>query len=149
MTAMELDDILKFERLICTGDTSRAGWVLDQDAVIEAMDTLGITYPVKIRFMTGKYRFGTHYENAESHRITIHQGLSAEEASHTLWHELAHAMQAERYMKERNAPNLKGFYTEYKRGRGEWGETYRGNIYEIEAERIADANSDRTLVVRR
>lgn len=150
MTAMELDDILKFERLICTGDTARSGWVIDQDAVIEAMDLLNIQLPVRIRFTTVK-RFvftGTHRETPKQHVITLAQNVNAEHQSATLWHELAHAMQAERYARETGLP-ITRFYAEYKRGRGEWGMTYLGNKYEIEADRIMNEHRDDLLVVRR
>lgn len=142
---MDLDNILRFERLQCTGDVARAGWVIDQDEVIKAMDMLGIEMPVHIRYMTGKYRYGTHKETKTHHKITLDQTTPFGVANFTLWHELVHAMQAERFAKEKGLP-ITLFYDEYKRGRGEWGRYYDGNKYELEANRLAARYEEMTLL---
>lgn len=73
------------------------GFRIMQRALEAAKIELGLDFPVKIRFNSrmgstrGNYRFkGTH------HDIMIKSYLSPEQASSTLWHELTHAMQAER-----------------------------------------------------
>jgi len=163
---MELDDILNFDRLYCTGDRARAGWYLDQDAILEAIDKLGIELKVSIRFMTatrravreygrgrswgkgGKgYTYGTHRNLNKEHRITVDQERVADETSDTLWHELAHAMQSERWAKETGKNITLWHHADYKAVDGEWGNSYKGNAYEIEAERIANENRDFKLVV--
>lgn len=163
---MDIDDILNLDRLYCTGDRARAGWYLDQDAILEAIDKLGITRKVRIKFMTatrravresgrgrswgkgGKgWRHGTHYVRNNSHLITVDQERSAEQASNTLWHELTHCMQAERWEKETGKNIEMWHWEDYKAVDGEWGNRYRGNAYEIEANRIATENADMHLVV--
>ena len=73
------------------------GFTIDQDALRDACDLLRIERPVKIRMdgrvgsVTGNYRFRNGY-----HDIMLKSYRTAAEASSTLWHELCHAMQAER-----------------------------------------------------
>lgn len=148
--AMELDDILNFDRLFCTGEQARAGWYLDQDAILEAIDTLGIKLPVHIRFMTGRYTYGTHRVKHDDtiHRITVDQNRELKSASHTLWHELVHCMQSERWLEADSRRKLHNWhYDDYKAVDGEWGNRYRGNTYEIEANHIADENADFELMI--
>ena len=161
---MELDDILNLQRLQCTGEQARAGWYLDQDAIIEAIDELGIKLPVHIRFMTATARanreygrgrswgkggkgwtHGTHRNTKQHHRITVDQERPAEDASNTLWHELAHAMQSEKWA-ERTGKDITLWHTDYKAVDGEHGRRYKGNLYEIEANQIADDHTDFMLV---
>lgn len=163
---MELDDILKLDRLYCTGEQARAGWYLDQDAILEAMDKLGIELAVNIRFMTatrravsesgrgrswgkgGKgYTYGTHRNTPKCHKITVDQERTAEETTNTLWHELAHAMQSERWAKETGKDIRLWHHADYKAVDGDWGNRYKGNAYELEAYEIAATNADFELVV--
>ena len=73
------------------------GYRVDHAALRDACDLLGLTMPVRIRHSSrvgntrGNYRHGGTY-----HDIMLKSYLSAEQASSTLWHELTHAMQAER-----------------------------------------------------
>ena len=48
----ELHDHL---RLTTPSTIARAGWSIDEEAVLAALDYLGIEHPVNIRFMTTKY----------------------------------------------------------------------------------------------
>lgn len=73
------------------------GFTINRAALKDACDLLGLKLPVKIRFngrhgrTLGNYRFkGTH------HDIMLKSYHDPEQASSTLWHELTHAMQAER-----------------------------------------------------
>jgi hypothetical protein len=76
---------------------SVGGFVIDHAAVRDACELLGISKPVKIRFNSrlgstnGNYRFREGY-----HDIMLKSYRTAEQATETLWHELCHAMQAER-----------------------------------------------------
>lgn len=147
---MDLDDILKFDRLYCTGDRAIQGWYLDQNAILEAMDKLGIERRVAIRLQTGKWQKGRHRiaRKDGSHKITIPRNTSFAHATYTIWHELAHCMQAERWVNENPNRNIHSWHwDDYKAVDGEWGETYRGNLYEKEANRIAEENADFHLVV--
>lgn len=151
MRTMELDDILNFDRLFCLGGKSKAGWYLDQDAILEAIDKLGIKRHVRIKYMTAKRRGrGTHYITRQgTHKITVDQLSSVQEASDIIWHELAHAMQSERWVNQDSRRKIhRWHWDDYKAVDGEWGNSYQGNIYEIEAERIAYENRDFHLVVK-
>lgn len=145
---MNLDDILNLQRLQCTGDVARAGWVLDQDAIIRAMDLLEIELPVHIRFMTGKYRRGSIQNTGDNtrHKMTIDQNKPIESANRTLWHELTHAMQAERYSRKTGRSITEWFY-DYTYNRGPHGETYWLNGYEVEARQVAQDHKDDLLLI--
>lgn len=79
-----------------------AGWTLNAAALREAIDFLGIRHRVTVK-QTGHRggRQGCHQlrpggdGGAYSH-ITIKSWLTPAQASQALWHELAHAMQAQR-----------------------------------------------------
>jgi len=144
---MELDDILNMQRLQCTGDVARAGWVLDQDAILEAMDQLNIKMPVHIRYMTGRYTRGTHRETLTHHKITMDQTRPIEDANFTLWHELVHCWQAEEFVRVYKRP-ITQFHTAYKLARGDHGQSYLGNTYELEANRIAAQNEQTYLLAK-
>lgn len=143
---MNLDDILGFTRLECTGDKARAGWYLDQDAILAAMDRLDIKKLVKIRFTAARQRVGTHYAWIDHHRIMISQDDSVNEASNTLWHELTHAMQAEAFTTITGRPMNKFYREAYQLAKGSWGASYKDNKFEIQAREIADLNSHNLLV---
>jgi len=145
----ELHDHL---RLQLPPTDAASGWSLDETAILEAIDYLGIKLPVRIRFMTSyAYKYnnygekvkkswtgGTHYSRQTWHRVTINQRYKkTSSASETLWHELVHCMQAERFA-ERTGQSINLFHEyEYKKTDGEWGRTYEGNLMEIEANKIA------------
>lgn len=73
------------------------GFRIDRKALNAAIDALGLDLPVDIRFharvgsTNGNYRF-----DGRRHDIMLKSYLTPEQASSTLWHELTHAMQAER-----------------------------------------------------
>lgn len=155
MNIMELDDILNLDRLQCTGEQARAGWYLDQDAILEAIDKLGIKLQVRIRYMTSTSRYtmsgkgwthGTHRNTKQYHKITVDQERTAEDTSNTLWHELAHCMQSEKWAERTGKDITMWHHADYKAVDGEHGRRYKGNAYEIEANQIADDNADFSLV---
>jgi Zn-dependent peptidase ImmA (M78 family) len=144
---MDLDDILRMQRLQCTGDVAKAGWVIDQDAVIDAMDYLKIEHTVHIRFMTARYRQGTHRTKVnDAHHLTLDQSRDLESANFTLWHELTHARQAEEFTRETGKP-MKMFHREAYKPNGVSGQAYHKNIYEIEANAMAEVMSHRKLLL--
>lgn len=73
------------------------GFRVDQAALKDAIALLGLKLPVTLRYNSrvgntnGNYRFTGH-----SHNIMLKSYHTAAQASDTLWHELCHAMQAER-----------------------------------------------------
>ncbi len=77
--------------------TAARAWRVDPEALKAACDLLGLRLPVKVRFnarqgaTAGNYRHKGTY-----HDIMLKSYRTAEQASETLWHELTHAMQAER-----------------------------------------------------
>lgn len=145
------DDELRDHLRLTLPPTDGRNWQLDERMILQAIDILEIKLPVRIRFMssyaTNRYgesknwRGGAHYSRDGWHRVTINQAYKEpESASKTLWHELAHCMQAERFV-ERTARPLRDFHDEeYKLLDGEWGRSYQGNLLEIEANNIASKN---------
>lgn len=73
------------------------GFTIDRKALAVAIELLELKMPVKIRYNArvgntmGNYRFRNGV-----HDIMLKSYLAPEQASSTLWHELTHAMQAER-----------------------------------------------------
>jgi hypothetical protein len=143
---MDFDEIERMQRLQCTGAVAKAGWVIDQDAVIDAMDSLEIEFPVHIRFMTARYRNGTHRTKvSDAHHITLDQTRDIESSNFTLWHELTHAMQSERFARQ-TGKSIKRFHDEAYKEHGVSGQAYNSNPYEREANRVAEENSDTLLL---
>jgi hypothetical protein len=111
-----------------------------------AVKELNIAKDVIIAFnnrLAFKSTAGNHtYKAAEEcHVIKLNGYLSINSASDTLWHELTHAMQAERYA-IMNDSLIELFDTHYQNVNG----NYWTNDYEIEARRIAFENRERMLV---
>jgi hypothetical protein len=80
----------------------RGSWRPDHAAIREAIEFLGISHPVKIKQTSRQGgRYGAHELRRDAggkvySHITVKSWLDAREAGRTLWHELAHAMQASR-----------------------------------------------------
>ncbi len=77
---------------------------LDESALAEASEYLGLKLPIRVRYSSragnvrGNYRLGRSTSGPNFHNIMLKTYIGAEQASKTLWHELTHAMQAEREM---------------------------------------------------
>lgn len=89
-------------------------WKLDETALQEIKDFFGLRLPVYVRRTAGRQTYGTYrlkmgHELPRSvaarigvhgeklyHHLTVSGRRSPEKASATVWHELTHAMQAER-----------------------------------------------------
>ena len=95
-------DVVKGDLVNVHTPERKGGWKLS-GRLAEAQDFLGLTIPVKIK-QTGHQggRYGAHSLRIDRatgkpyHHITVKSWLSVAEAGRTLWHELTHAMQAER-----------------------------------------------------
>jgi hypothetical protein len=109
----------------------RGGFRIDQAKLAEAIDLLGLEWPVKIA--PNAKDGGSHgnhqirYEGTQIkggrihgldnpaatpyHRVMVKSYLTAEDASRTLWHELAHGMQAERCAKAAEATTAREIHT--------------------------------------
>lgn len=143
----DIDKLLKAE---IPPYSARAGWSIDAMLLGEVIESMGLKHKVKIRYSSGRRRTGTHYAKFDMdegfwHRIVLSQNESAEDANQTLWHELRHAMQAEIYA-EQTMTNIRAFDDVYDEGKGEWGETYKGNVWEIDARRFAENNEHIKLI---
>lgn len=147
------DDLFESLLQIELPDTvSKAGWYFDHDELIRAIREHGLKHPVKFRYQSGTYRSGTHYARYHTrdkqfwHRITINQLLKAESANETLWHELRHAIQSEKFAEDTGQPMNK-FYSEgYKPAKGRWGASYMENTYELDARAFASKNKHIKLI---
>jgi hypothetical protein len=138
ITQEEFDRV---ERVLLPPSRARAGWKIDLEAMHKACDKLGLKYPVRIRYMRGRYRKGSHYAKVRPdwhHGITLCQDRSAASTNNTLWHELIHAYQSEEFA-ERTGLALNQFYhAAYAKARGPHGASYEQNTYEIEAREQAE-----------
>lgn len=111
------------------------GFRVDQQALRVAIELLGLKLPVKVRFNSrvgstmGNYRFrGTH------HDIMLKSYHDAAQASSTLWHELTHAMQAER------SGGTMETWASFNRDQKRY--TYRSRPIEVEARQMSRDMSD-------
>lgn len=82
--------------------SSGGGWTIDEEAVKQAAELLGVKRPVKVRTHArvggthGNYRLRNRRPEQPYHDIMVKSYLSPSQASETLWHELTHASQADR-----------------------------------------------------
>lgn len=113
------------------------GFRLDSAAIRDACEQLGIKLAVRIRFngrvggMNGNHCFPGGY-----HNIMLKSYLTPEQATKTLWHELVHALQAERDGEARPV-----VWAEFV-GRQQRRYTYRNRPIEIEARQMAEMMAD-------
>jgi hypothetical protein len=110
-------------------DENQAGARLIPGAVLEAVAFLEIARPVEVKWAAGLRRAGSHRSRNGGHVITLSTYRPADQLSETLWHELVHAVQAERY------PTDKEFSSVYVRESRTVG--YQANRFEVEAREIA------------
>jgi len=133
---------------------ARAGWEFDVTELLEAKQVLRIHKPIHFRWTSPRRRNGTHYVAITPgfqlvHKITLNQNGHITDANATLWHEIAHAYQAERWA-ESTGRSIRHFYQEaYKPARGAHGASYQDNAYEIHARKMADANKHVMLLKER
>lgn len=143
-------------------------WRKDERAIREAIEFLGLTLPVRIK-LTGHAagRHGAHHLYPEGgtvrhsgtriwnidtatglfHHITVKSWLSAAEASRVIWHELAHAMQAEHALAELPADAhpreaIEAWVACESHGRGV---TYEDKPVEIEAREYEEFATEQPL----
>lgn len=75
-----------------------ARWRVDDDALERACTVLGVRRPVTVLATSQRHTSGRYLGmRGGRHRITLRARLTVVEASRTLWHELTHALQRERY----------------------------------------------------
>lgn len=123
---MRLMDATTRER-VAVGASAPADWRIDADALRRACARLGLERPVTVhvtRGRGGRSKRGLHRDTNGAHVISVVNYVSAERASRTLHHELAHAAQLERM-------GATAFHTSYDRESRERG--YHRNAYEVEA----------------
>lgn len=105
----------------------------DSGAILSAVEQLGLRLPVRIRWTAGYRRIGCHRLRVDPrsglahHAITVSYITGPEQASRTLWHELAHAVQTEEYADRKTSSEgvaerraLRDFYAEYRRRRSHY-----------------------------
>jgi hypothetical protein len=111
---------------------SQDGHTIDTAALNVAKAELGLIMPVKIRRdgRVGQTN-GNHRLRGFEHHIMLKSYLTPEQATHTLWHELTHAVQAERAIA--SGRGWAAVSNEQRRYR------YSVRPIEIEANKIADA----------
>lgn len=115
-----------------------SSWVLHTSALRQAVASLGITHSVMVK-QTGHRggRRGAHSLRRDAQgrvysHITVKSWLDPAQASRTLWHELAHAMQAQRAMDDN--PHVDPLIAwKAVRASTSGGITYRDKPIEIEA----------------
>lgn len=121
-------------------------WKIDREALAAAIELLDIKLPVKIRFNSrvGKTAGNYRFHECGYHDIMLKTYRTAAEASATLWHELTHAMQAERFQRANpHLPPRTAWLAQLEQSHGK----YRACPMEIEANRMAADTDDLPLVV--
>jgi hypothetical protein len=135
-------------------------WLFCIDRISEAATELGIKAPIKVGVVEAGGRYwttqGTHrvkagpiawrsggvlHEIGFYHQVTVKRDLGLVDANTTLWHELAHAMQAE------HTGDPLSFYTDVYKPFGAMGSRgYWTNPFEEEANAIAAEHEGALLV---
>lgn len=126
----------------------------------EAKDFLGLRLPVQIKQTRhqggryGAYRLRFTPAGRPYHCITVKTWLDPVEAGRTLWHELCHAMQAERAAERRaGTPTLDRLsptdWVEAWRTTPERRGSYRTRAIEVEARAFEDFNAECPLAAAR
>lgn len=133
---------------------AQAGWTIDRAALEAAVEELGLRLAVSVRLTTGWRRAGKYRSRPEGHVVLLSGRHPAERANRTLWHELAHARQAERdahvgmLLAEGWDPEAVGFVLKMSaRQRYEAGGLeYESNALEVEARELAEAHASTWLL---
>lgn len=114
------------------------GFRLNHAAIRDACELLGVKMPVAIKF-NGRVgaTHGNHRFTGSSHRIMVKSYLTVQQASETLWHELTHALQAERDCGSRAAWVAQ--HSEQRRY------SYQRRPIEIEARKMSEDMADLLL----
>lgn len=101
----------------------------------DALTLLDIEKPVVVKWTAGMNRRGSYrYTKDGRHSVAISTYLNPEQASETLWHELVHAHQQERYENHVEFA-LATTHEVIKKG-------YRQSVFEVEAREVAKAYSE-------
>lgn len=143
---VEAGDYRKAERAAAA--RASGGFRIDREALAAAIELLGLTLPVKIRFTSRVGNVNGNYRLHASgyHDIMLKSYRTTQQASETLWHELTHAMQAERF--QRDNPHLTprtAWLAQLQQSKGK----YKRCPLEIEARRMARDMADLPLTVSR
>jgi hypothetical protein len=106
-------------------------WTFQFENIREAAKGLGIEKDIGFGVVEARDRTGAHRPKGNSqmwmHSITVKRDQSPEEASKTIWHELAHAAQTEEV--ERVYGDVRAWDQVYRRG----GTDYGSNVFERDA----------------
>lgn len=122
----------KAQRLLLPGKARGIGGAeFSVGGIEDALILLDIEKPVVVKWTAGMNRRGSYRYRDGQHVIGISTYLRAEQASETLWHELVHAHQQERYSDHREFVLLTAHEA---RAKG-----YRQSAFEVEAREVAGA----------
>ncbi len=116
---------------------NKAGATLLPGAILSAVELLELKNDVHIKWANGINRRGAWRFRDGVHVITLSTYYDSRAITETLWHELTHAVQAERF----STP--KEFTTAYMQDRARRG--YHNCTFEVEAREIAEAFCDSAL----
>jgi len=100
-------------KLMKSPTIARDGFVIDLSLVKQAAEYLGVKLPVKVKITSGSGRVGSHYLENGVHRITVSRKQSLLEINKTLWHELKHAADAQKWL-EMNEKSHMCFHKQWR-----------------------------------
>lgn len=98
---MELLSLEEIQKLQESPKISRDGIEIDLSQVDRAAKRLGVKLPVKVRIMSGQRRVGSHYLKDGVHHITVSRRQSLLEINKTIWHELQHAADCQKWLEKK------------------------------------------------
>lgn len=108
-------------------------WDFDVPAIERALEQLELDDALVLGTTRGRTAGGRHFyrladtNTGREHEIRVDAYASVRRASTVLWHELAHAHQAEQF------PTPAKWWRAYERAGGSRGQGYAQNRYEVEA----------------
>lgn len=142
------------------------GFTIDRAALAEAIELLGLKLPVQVKLNSrfgdadgihhfaprrGAFKKDPSRDTAADgfvHKITVKSYLTPNGAGETLWHELAHAMQAER--ETAGSTTMREAFDAWKHcSARRRGVTYRAKPIEVEAREHEALNTDLPLALTR
>jgi hypothetical protein len=128
------------EQIAKVGRAKDSGVRVDQEALAQAVELLGLKLPVRIGYKGGRPGVGSHGSHivtrgAAAHKIVLATGQDAESMSRALWHELTHASQYEWIIEQVGGDMDRAFRI--------WGRTRHGRYEDRTIEREARAGEAR------
>jgi|SRR5687767_49710 len=139
---LTLNEINRLLAVSVPATPAAEGWTLNEQLIAEVAMQLGIEHPIKFRYTSSRRKHGSVAVRMDAngnyyHRIIVNQWTPRKRINETIWHELCHIVQSEDWAKRSGRPLHRWMKETYYKANGGYGNTYKGNLYEIQAREFA------------